>query len=50
MSYAETNRRYSEIDLTTLSLKIITIFLTRSLALYMTMYVRKNDERISEET
>jgi EXPERA (EXPanded EBP superfamily) len=51
MNYAKADSRYSGIDLTTLSLEIITVFLAGPLALYVAGCLRRGDgERISGGT
>ncbi len=51
MNYAQADSRYSGVDLTTLSLEIITVFLAGPLALYVAECIRRGDkERISGGT
>lgn len=50
-NYAKADSRYSGIDLTTLSLEIVTVFLAGPLALYVAWCVRReDDERIGGRT
>lgn len=50
MNYAKADSRYSRIDLTTLSLEIITVFLAGPLALYVAKCVRRDGEKTGTAT
>ena len=50
MDYAKADSRYSGVDLTTLSLEIITVFLAGPLAIYVAECLRRDGDRIHAGT